>query len=1312
MKMKRIIYTLACLLLSVGAWAQNVAKIGETKYATLAEAVAAVPTDGTETTITMLEDVDLGTAYITIPATKNVVLELNGKTITGSAKSYGTLRPAGKFIINGEGTIQSTTKYAIQTTANTAAVVLNGATLESTTNSAVSASKGTFTMNSGTVSASSHAIEGGAVIKGGTVTSTNGYGVYANSSSAECVIEGGSITGAASKGAVGVYLGNVKVTSEATLNSKIVFASNATGLILPETDAAYIDNATTNLAVYDDETLLGYTTANTTETIAIGKSVKVISDITTDKSINLGATKFDLNGHNISSTAVSAIIVKAGSNASNPRSLTITGNGIVKCDNGGACNVINVERYCDVVIEGGNFIVGGEADNAVVYISNSYKTHPSIVTITDGYFESGDGKWILNCYDDAYKNNGANFVVKGGSFSADPSQFLSEGEGTNFLDEAYAPVKDADGKYTVLKAFAAKIGDIKFATLADAITAAQNGETVTLLADVTDNITIPAGKNITLDLNGKTLSGGSVESNGKKAAIVNNGTITIQDSSAEQTGTIKRDDPENYDQSNSYYVIDNQGTMTIKSGTITNNAGLTTAHKGSSLIRNGEVVEGAVLNIEGGTLTQKNFDVIKNGGKNSVLNITGGTIESENSYAILSYDKVNMSAGTVTGKVCLRSYDSDYAVANISGGTINGNITVETYPDNTPTNLSECNISGDAVINGTLSVGEGNGNTFTANDDNGIIAVSGGAFSNPVPEKYCADGFIPTDDGEGHYGVKNGSYVAQIGDVKYDTLAAAIAAAEDGTETTITLITDVIENITVPAGKNITLDLSGKTLNGKQTASTPTIKNQGTLTLTNGNVRRSGEGSASWYVIENEGTITMDEGLNVEGSANASLIRNNAVTAQMTFNDGTYTQTGAFIVVKNDLGNVVINGGTFTTADNKNVLNNWDQMTINGGTFTGNIFNGAYDKDNNKLTINDGTFNTAKISTYIGNGKTTCPIEIKGGKFTNPDMTYAATGEDDAQVAVSGGTFANPVPEKYCADGFIPKDNGDGTYGVKEGAYIARIGEQGYETLDAAIEVAKQEESATPITLLDNAETEKETLPANVTIDANSKVLTMPSFVVLDGEAYTLPKITGAKTYKVKKATYIRTNISATEWGTVCLPFSLTSGNGADYYTYDNINVSTLTVDEVATVDPHTPVVFHKAAGDLEINEENATVSLVTPVTLESGALVGTYTDANITANGNIYFINGNTFHKAQVSVKVPMYRAYINYPASGAKPDVLNLNVIGIGNADGIESVVMDATNTAEAIYDVNGRQLTAPQNGLNIMKLANGKTVKVMLK
>ncbi len=128
--------------------------------------------------------------------------------------------------------------------------------------------------------------------------------------------------------------------------------------------------------------------------------------------------------------------------------------------------------------------------------------------------------------------------------------------------------------------YVAKIGSKNYETLADAIRLAANGKTITLLADVKENVEIKATKELTLDLNGFTLNGGTVEG---KAALTNYGTITIKDSSEAQTGTIKRGDNGTVGEI-SYYVIRNQGTMTIESGTVSNNSGYRKTNPTGSMI--------------------------------------------------------------------------------------------------------------------------------------------------------------------------------------------------------------------------------------------------------------------------------------------------------------------------------------------------------------------------------------------------------------------------------------------------------------------------------------------------------------------------------------------------------------------------------------------------------------------------------------------------------------------------------------------------------------------------------------------------------
>lgn len=57
--------------------------IGKTQYTTFAEALAAVPTDGTATTITLQEDVTLKSGF-SVPAGMNLTIDLNGYTMSGT----------------------------------------------------------------------------------------------------------------------------------------------------------------------------------------------------------------------------------------------------------------------------------------------------------------------------------------------------------------------------------------------------------------------------------------------------------------------------------------------------------------------------------------------------------------------------------------------------------------------------------------------------------------------------------------------------------------------------------------------------------------------------------------------------------------------------------------------------------------------------------------------------------------------------------------------------------------------------------------------------------------------------------------------------------------------------------------------------------------------------------------------------------------------------------------------------------------------------------------------------------------------------
>lgn len=299
------------------------------------------------------------------------------------------------------------------------------------------------------------------------------------------------------------------------------------------------------------------------------------------------------------------------------------------------------------------------------------------------------------------------------------------------------------------KAIAAVVkpsGDVAtFAKLAGALAAADDA-TVQLLTDVTESVVIPADKTITLDLAGHTLSGGTAKG---KAAITNNGALTIKDSSEDGSGRIIRED----NGQPSYYVIDNQGTMTVESGTVYNNSG--DYKSGSSLVRNGGVKNEAVLNIKGGTFEQEKFIVIKNDDY-GILNMTGGVIKTGaskqidgkeyTSSGVQNWGQAVLSGGRIDGAIWTSAWSSDLDAPKtvITGDvSVKGDVILERH-DKGVNKIPEVSIEG-----GQFEVRE-----WKIDNGGVLIQISGGTYKGAIPnEDYIVPGFGLNKNPDGSFGV-------------------------------------------------------------------------------------------------------------------------------------------------------------------------------------------------------------------------------------------------------------------------------------------------------------------------------------------------------------------------------------------------------------------------------------------------------------------------------------------------------------------------------------------------------------------------------
>lgn len=430
----------------------------------------------------------------------------------------------------------------------------------------------------------------------------------------------------------------------------------------------------------------------------------------------------------------------------------------------------------------------------------------------------------------------------------------------------------------------ASVGDSKYKPLAEAIDAAQDGQTVTLLADAAEDVVI--SKSITLDLGGKTLTNTNA---GKATISVKSGTVTVKNGNvvggndyynieAKKDANLTLTDVTATAGNTGSSMIDNYGTLTITSGTY--NGGLDTVKNEPS----------AKLTITGGTFTltkgtSKGFTgVVFNYGE---LTISGGEfIQSDKSAPygqaqVIHTDKSGSAAPSTV----------------ITGGTFKNLCTKSTAWTVRATNAAA-----------------------------GATKVSGGAFNKSISEAYCAEGFIPTKNSDGTYGVKEGQYVAKVGSKKYETLADAIRLAAKGQ--TVTLLADVEQNTQLAINKSITLGLNGKT-----------IKNTVEIWGDDTNAILSIKGGAK-VTITGNGTIAAKEN---------DCYTINVVNGDLTIENGTFV--GNISVVQVQKGSLTINGGDFSLlqkmtdgkGENRCLINCIDdayvdgsaKVAISGGTFVG-----------------------------------------------------------------------------------------------------------------------------------------------------------------------------------------------------------------------------------------------------------------------------------------------------------------------------------------------------------------------------------------
>lgn len=388
--------------------------------------------------------------------------------------------------------------------------------------------------------------------------------------------------------------------------------------------------------------------------------------------INTGVTVENAGGY--------SSMIRNGGEATADCNLTIRGGNFV-----GGVNTVKNDYFGVLTINGGNFsntaqyvimnwnkaeITAGtfqtlDTASAVLFTSAYHSDANTVgnLTISGGEFKraSDTQEMIVDHYD---ASNSGTATVTGGKFDADISKYIP----TDYVQSADGTVEKLGETNAV-----AKVGGTYYKTLADAVAAAQDGDTITLLKDAELTSTLNLAKNITIDGQGKytikAANSFTVGSDNKTYCVLYvSGEVTLKDVTVNGNEKCR-------------VIFCDKGKLTIDGATITNG-------KAPNYIGGVYMTSSASFEMKSGSITgnknaegyqddkylQYSSDLWIGANANGALTaINGGTIGNvfvnANAWSASNPGSFTMNGGTVTNLYV--EHDANYgATFKYNDGTI------------------------------------------------------------------------------------------------------------------------------------------------------------------------------------------------------------------------------------------------------------------------------------------------------------------------------------------------------------------------------------------------------------------------------------------------------------------------------------------------------------------------------------------------------------------------------------------------------------------------------------------------------------------
>lgn len=550
--------------------------------------------------------------------------------------------------------------------------------------------------------------------------------------------------------------------------SGFVFAAEAE---TPLSEESTTENTTEANAVAKIGETAYKTLAEAVAAATAGDTVTLVADTAENVVVDKDLT-IDLGDYTISNdckVANSAVVTVNSGN------LVLNANkGGIYGGEGSSYKALIVNNAATVTINGGNYTVGGDGSGSSYGEGNeTIAIYGSGDIVINGGTFSSEKDWNIFYYVLNVKNGKTGtFVVKGGTFIKYNPAVGDDNMHGNFVPEGYRSVDNGDGSYTVKK-LVAKIGDVEYTSLSEAVAAAKAGDTVVLISNIELDEQVATGKAITID------GQGAYTIKATKKLV---GEYIISGKQQDKAGMF-------------YRTQGAQGTLTFKNVTLDGN-------RVSKIFLNeggaGETVFDGVTSINGGGIAYGSGIHISGGGshatiKNSTLTGSTGTmiLSAANYYAandlwVGGNVYVTVENSTI-GYVFVNSAPS----ATATNGVVHGQLTI------TGKNTKITYLSGEEEAADKLDKYGNNGSLVKIENgsideifDKGSFAISGGTFKTELKQEWLAKGFKAVANNDGTYGV-----------IEYSTLKEYLVNL--GTSITLKIgVNEVGENVKVTYAYN------------------------------------------------------------------------------------------------------------------------------------------------------------------------------------------------------------------------------------------------------------------------------------------------------------------------------------------------------------------------------------------------------------------------------------------------------------------------------------------------------------------------------